>query len=241
MGLDVMLVKSQYRDISEDYNVAADKGDRQTMRELDDMMSDCYFPLTKSAIHPEAANTPTSLRSSYNSSGFNNAVPRLLTDDSASYYSIFSEMLEGSDMLFIDDLGQLERASEKAALIYERLLDPTRKYTSLTADAEYFTGKSDVTSIEAIKTFYEVEEGHDGAWSDFSNREGDFFMNGMTIYGAIPGRNVLGKPCVHLIIEVSPESRMFYANEVDVLIREFIPTMRSTIELDGSVGMIWSA
>lgn len=204
-----------------------------------------------SKLWPEHLCTPRYLRSSYNDSGFNRAVPEFLVgtdfEGEGSFYWIFEPMgreWDGdSGELDRRDLPRLVQCLERARAVAQALRalssgknGPLRTISVApvvppTLDAQGAL----VWAQEALERAASTQ-GLSGGWS---SRDGFFAgPEGMTIVAAVHGRDVLGRECVYLVYRAD-EQVEWYAQTADIA-AEFIEEAAYLIARDGKVEMVWS-
>lgn len=149
-------------------------------------------------------------RSSYNGGGFNRVVPNL---GLSSLNDIFSAP---DEYMFTPDW---EKAKENALQTARDIREVIQKGHNLRCafvSANIFGAPRRVEEEKAIAMVQEqLSKTHDPEWSSFSNQDGEFFLNGMTILAAIPGIGVLNQQGVNLIFR--DDSLDWYAKACEII------------------------
>lgn len=186
------------------------------------------------------------LRSSYNGGGFNSAVSQMLGRD-ASFDWIFADVKDYGDYRVPLDEGaveNLQKARVRAQEVAQALRDVGTPIRATTVSQNMFRGPSTKTSEDAIAWYREqVEKEKDmppmfkGGWS---SGEGEYFgEDGMTVLAAMPGQDILGYPCVHLVYSLPDDATKSYIESADIVV-EFIDEILELIATDGSCEIHWS-
>lgn len=150
---------------------------------------------TKSVTNPEHLCTPSYLRSSYNDAGFNQVVESLIGE---SLYSIFCPPDGEYNWSPTDD--ELRAAHARALNVAQRL----RGARGLRAVeiGDYFgdTVKSSAQALALVEKALAESEAKQGIpMRSYSSRDGHFYLDGLEIVAAIPGRGVLGGRATYLV------------------------------------------
>jgi hypothetical protein len=246
MGLDIYLKSRAMMAADDAYNAAWEawnEGDPTPKSETipEDIPG-------KSELHPDNINEPGYLRSSYNSGGFNSAVPRYLKDQNTSYYSIFAPII-GDDPepyhMRITDVTLVRRVQERARDVARRLRAMDAPLTTIRVGSFGTSGTFD-NEIDAI-TWVEEQlnrEGNGGLgdWA-YTCREGYVDPKGTgPVYAVVM---VKGFAAVepHLVVRAETDGESWtksYADSAEVIAEEFCEQMIRLIERDGECHMTWS-
>lgn len=145
-----------------------------------------------SKIHPDHMFKVGYLRSSYNSGGINSVLERI---GCPNLYDIF----EPGDEYYatINWVQAQARAQVAIDRLREHMAGPMAQY-----DAIEVSGYDPVSSKEEALALFKKELGHKSPFGGgYSNRVGDFFLEGIKIVGAIPGKPTMfgGNPSYYLI------------------------------------------
>lgn len=219
-----------------------------------------------SQLHPDVENINNRryLCSSYNEGGFNRAVPRFTGDDSTDYYSIFEPVIKDRDEPYLTHLlpehipalrEVASRALEVAALIRSgdatsvttfdaiAITDPSREHLWPTPPGEseallWYREEARRLAERRASPDYKPDPFGDSGWS---NAKGTFLgpAASLRVLGAVPGRDILGRPAVHVIYEANPSVKESYAVSADI-VSEFCEEAIALIEADGECFMHWS-
>lgn len=186
-----------------------------------------------SVKYPEHLCKRGYLRSSYNAGGFNHVTSDLLGVD--GFYHIFEAALSEADedrYEILPSHGALEDAKARALVMAARLRE-VPPYRVATISHNPFTGLATTTAESAIKSFLdqrakrekqvaEWQEKNPGktpsendVWTGWSNRDGSYWFDGLTVAAAIPGTDSLGSPCVHLVYR-DTEQMEWYARAAEI-------------------------
>lgn len=198
-----------------------------------------------SKLHPKNICTPTYLRSSYNSAGFNSIVPKFLKDEDTTLYDIFQPLI-GDDSegyaFEVTDPGKVMLVQDRARDVARRLRALDAPLTTMSLDKFL---KPDMTDVQAIEW---VEKNLDKAekavnefdkWA-FTSKEGYFDPKGLTIHGVTfgPGGEVI---LVYRAVDSDgqPWSKS-YADSAEIIAEEFCQTLLDLIESEGGATLLWS-
>jgi hypothetical protein len=145
-----------------------------------------------SAKHPDNMFKIGYLRSSYNSGGINSVLER---NGCPNLYDIFEPTDEYN---FIPDWVQAQaRCQEALDTLKTRMDSEMSKYDVTTVTNMMGTGAVD-SAAEALKVFEEqLSKNRESGFKSYGCREGDFYLEGITVCGIIPNKGFGGG--VHLI------------------------------------------
>jgi len=204
-----------------------------------------------SSAHPEHLFNRRYLRSSYNSGGFNHAVPDMIgsageaayPDARGSLYWIFSPMGREWDGdagdLAADDLPRLAECRERALSVVDALKSCDRLRVA-EVGANIFSGPSSTTDDEALRLYRDqVAQGTVKPDEWWSNRDMDVFGDGLAVLAAVPGRGTLGNQVVHLIYRAGDDGFDSYVQSAEIVV-EFIDEATELIRRDGGARISWS-
>lgn len=265
MGLDVYLYTREQAEQNDRHGKASeafygdpayeswDEDERKRRRA--DMPEYAHMTDVPSEKHPEHLFNRRYLRSSYNGSGFNSAVPELLGDETTDLYSIFAALFDVAGKPDTDALGwlysehveALGHCRDRALDVAERLRSIERPLRVLTVSANQLSGTGflDYDEQDALRIYREaVGRGmtSDG-WA--SSRDlTTFGAEGDTFLAAVPGGermffNEQRWPAVHLIYRMSDDTLASYVASAEIT-AEFCVEAIHLIEQDGSAYMSWS-
>jgi hypothetical protein len=190
------------------------------------------------------------LRSSYNGSGFNHAVPQMLgsTDgpqyphQRGSLYWIFAPMdreWDGDEgILDQDDIAKL-RVSKARALQVADELRKSDRLRVITTSPNMFRAAPTTTDDEALAMYRAQAETRTRIPGWWSNAEMDVFGDGLSVLAAVPGQATFGVPGVHLIYRFAEDDMDSYVQSAEIT-AEFCDEAISLIERDGSCRISWS-
>lgn len=247
MGLDISVSKYNGQDIEDDDDVEFDYETWKAVRDAaEEELGDA-----KSVTQPEHMFTKRYLRSSYNSGGFNSFVPTHLGSNAESdLYWVFeplrTDWYETADAGVItpDDLLALDHCKKRALDLAKRIeavTDPVyTRDVSLHGLKQTMKDKEAGSKEWAIQIYRKwVEERPDGLGS-WSSALGDTFGDeGETILAAIPGVDIIGTPCVHLILKSNTEATDWY-RDAALITAEFIDETKRIVERYGKAYIVWS-
>lgn len=189
------------------------------------------------------------LRSSYNSSGFNRAVPDFLADPDATLNGIFAPVLGDSDEysfgLTDASTAALDQAKGNALIVADRLAkcDPLRvmEATAMIGPPNHLW--SDLPTDDEVLAWYrsEKESSADRAWladGGYSTAKGGVlgFAKGQEVFAMTLGKDVLGRACAMAVYRGDVSS---YIESAEI-IAEFCDEAVMLIRRDGAVFMHWS-
>lgn len=190
------------------------------------------------------------LRSSYNDGGFNRAVPELIGEAGHDLYWVFADVLAEEEQYLVelttDSICALEEAKKRALSLAEKLRGAEASLRVDTIDAEKMFGEQPTMTADQALAWYrekaEAKIGSDGWWSShegtYMGRAGEEDA-GMKVFAAVPGVNVFGHKCVHLIYELSQGTVEHYAQSAEIT-AEFCDEAIALVEADGAAYMHWS-
>jgi hypothetical protein len=259
MGLDIYLHAKDYGTALDTYSRAFDEvydsgrwaamtdAEKGAWRSANPRPSSGEVP---SERYPEHLFNRRYLRSSYNDSGFNHAVPSLLGSADGTYpnergslYWIFEPMgreWDGDEgTLTAEDIDKLRESKARALQVADELRKSDRLRV-MTASPNVFREPPTVTDDQALAKYREaVAAGRiqpDGWWS---NADMDVFGDGLAVLAAIPGKATFGIPGVHLIYRLAEDVAETYIQSAEIT-AEFCDEAIGLIERDGSCSMSWS-
>lgn len=221
MGLDIYLHDGE--DISPSYPENGTEDERRAYFEA----SRAYYAKTdaKSERFPEHVSGPRYLRSSYNDGGFNSVVGNLIGKD---LYWIFEyeegkeepydeETETGGDWFITRD--QLTAARERAVQARDELAAVKVPLAAFSVSPVVPSTLNDRAAIKLVTE--QLERPRDErSFRSYSNRDGHFYLDGIEILGLIPGRDVLGRECTHVVHKLDVK---YYLDTCEIII-EFIDT-----------------
>ncbi len=199
--------------------------------------------------YPEHLCNRRYLRSSYNSGGFNSAVPQMLGHQQCTFYWIFEPLgrnwQEGDDGdLTVTDIDKLleGRARALGVEVAIRACDRTR----VTTVSPNMFGLPPRHSDEDALNLYrrEIKENKQAPWgkNGYVGMGGNFRSfgeDGLTVFAAIPGVDQFDGPGVHLIFRVSDDIIDHYAASAYIA-AEFCDEAVVLIKRDGTCHISWS-
>jgi hypothetical protein len=207
-----------------------------------------------SQLYPEHLFNRRYLRSSYNGSGFNRAVPDFLgTPDEGDLYWIFAPMhreWDGDDgILGPDDVPRLAECRARAELVAEwlRKCDPLRVeaiHAPMLGSADHMWSK--LPNDDEVLAWYRDEQAEHAAQDrnepfgeGYSNAKGTVFgfTQGMEVLAVTLGRDVLRQPAPMIVYRSAAIVSYVQSAEITA---EFCDEAISLIEADGSAYVSWS-
>jgi hypothetical protein len=258
MGLDIYLYTREQAEQNERYEVASDvfysredwpsEEERKAARDaLPQYVSQTKVP---SERYPDHLFNRRYLRSSYNNSGFEGAVPEMTGEDHGLYW-IFEPVRSGDEYeteLTADSVPALEQAKARALQVAEevRACDPLRTTTvsSHIGRAEHMWHEP--PTEEQVLAWYRDErkrnaDRNDAFGDSYSNAKGAVFgfTEGMEVLATTVGRDILGWPSVVLVFRLGKEAHESYVQSAEI-IAEFCDEAIALIRKDGSCLMCWS-
>lgn len=247
-----------------DWNALSDEEKNVKRAELPPDVSHTDVP---SERYPEHLFNRRYLRSSYNSSGFNHAVPDMLaTNESGTYphqygslYWIFEPMereWDGDDGLITGaDVPKLLLCRARAEEIVEKLkaADPLR-VTDVSGMVGGPGGPAhlwrELPSADEVLAWYREEKQRHEAMDaktremfgeGYSNAKGTVFgfESGMEILAATGGVDPIGRPAAMLVYRMNKEGHDSYVQSAEIVV-EFIDEALELIKRDSMAHLSWS-
>lgn len=260
MGLDVYL----YTKAQEEANAVHEKAS-DAYYEREDWPSEAEKEKAREALppyefvtsvpsqqHPDHLFNRRYLRSSYNGSGFERAVPEMVGQDHGLYW-IF-EPVKFADQYEVElteaSISALEEAKARALQVAQEIreCDPLRT-TSVTAHLGHREHMWQTPpSEEQALAWYREEQVKNAGRSDlfgggggYSNAKGSIlgFAEGLEILGVTIGQNILGMPSAILVFRMGREGLDSYVQSAEIT-AEFCDEAIALIRQDGSCSMHWS-
>lgn len=212
----------------------------------------------KSSKHPEHYMNPHYLRSSYNQSGFNRAVPDF-TGQPHDFYWIFEPVRGDSDEYDFElteaSLTALDECIERAEQVAQELreCDMLRVDAVGTAlvgaldhmwkeppsEAEVLAWYREEARKRAELTPEQLEKAKD--WGEgYSNAKGDVFgfTKGLEVLAVVAGQSVLRMPSA-IIVYRAEDSVEYYVQAAEIVV-EFCMEAQRLIRRDGGCHITWS-
>ena len=207
------------------YNLANDLDEYGSSNKIETIEMD-------SKIHPDNMFKVGYLRSSYNSGGINSVLKRIGCPD---LYDIFEP---GDDYYVTVDWQQAQARAQIA-------LDRLKEYlgTEMAAyDVIEVNGYDPVASKEEALALLKEELGRKSTFGGgYSNRAGDWFPEGMTIVGAVPGKpSFMGNPTYYLFTKSENGSNYKWYLEALEVTKEMIDHVLAQPDPDNYF-LSWSA
>lgn len=206
-----------------------------------------------SVAYPDHLCNRRYLRSSYNESGFNRAVPNFLGDEErpGDFYWIFEPLgrnfgEEYEVKLTTADLPRLELCRRRAVEVAEELRTCTplqaTQATTMLGDREHMW--STPPSEEQVLAWYRDEvarRAESPGFESYSNAKGTVFgfEHGLEVLAAATGRDILGAPVAILVYRPSADSLEHYVQSAEIA-AEFCEEAANLIQADGAAVMTWS-
>lgn len=175
----------------------------------------------KSKKHPEHYSNRGYLRSSYNDMGFNR-VAKILTG--MDLYTVFEPIEDGEDEFYISySKEHLLAALERARELTKKITEAPPFYVETVSPVNMFNPKpKEVSGEEAVAQFrkkYEEYHANGKGMAAYSNSEGTFFMEEpLKVHAMMPGVDIFGAPCIHLVHEFD---HTYYIQQAEI-VEEFI-------------------
>lgn len=266
MGLDIYLYDAETaakdKVYDDAWNAHYERPDYETMSDEERKKIEETLPQYEYTPHTEVASerypdhywNKRYLRSSYNSSGFNNAVPDFV-GESHSLYWIFEPMGREWDGdhgdMTEDDILKLWECRKRALQVAEELkaCDPLRVMDEglMVGNAEHLWHEPP-TAEQVLDWYREEKAKHDVADEKARNFYGDGgysnakgvvlgFEKGMEILALTVGRDVLGRPAAMAVYRSTAIDSYIQSAEICV---EFIDEAVTLIKRDGAARMSWS-
>lgn len=256
MGLDIYLYTREQAEQNERYEVASN-----AFYEREDWPSEAEREAARDALpeyvgrtdvpserYPDHLFNRRYLRSSYNNSGFEGAVPDMVGKQHGLYW-VF-ETVRGSEeyetALTEASVPALEEAKARALQVAEELrtCDPLRTYSSSChiGPAEHMW--SEPPTEDRVLAWYRQEKEENAeryADGGYSNAKGNVFgfAQGMEVLAATVGCDVLGRPAAVLVFRLGKEAHESYVQSAEI-VAEFCEEAIELIRKDGSCLMHWS-
>jgi hypothetical protein len=247
-----------------DWGALSDEEKAAKRAELPEDVSHTDVP---SERYPDHLFNRRYLRSSYNGSGFNHAVPDMLATASdgkypeqiGSLYWIFEPMdreWDGDDGLITGaDVPKLLQCRARAVEVAEKLkaADPLR-VTDVSTMVAGFGGPDHMwrnyPTADEVLAWYREEKQRHVAMSEkqremfgegYSNAKGTVwgFESGMEVLATTVGRDVLGRPAAMLVYRQNKEGHESYIQSAEIVV-EFIDEALMLIERDSMAHLSWS-
>lgn len=261
MGLDIYLYTAEQQAASDAHDKAFDELYKRKERgklteeqydaaykELPDYELASDVPSEK---YPDHLFNRRYLRSSYNDSGFNHAVPEMLGESEGTYpnqrgtlYWIFEPMgreWDGDEgRLTPDDLPKLAESRERAVEVAEGL----RKCDPLRAEAVHapMLGGGDhmwhsLPTEDEVLAWFRQELERSSSFDSYSSAKGSVYKSGLEVLAITLGRDVLGQPSPVIVYRSKAIESYIQSAEI---VAEFCDEAISLIKRDGSAYMSWS-
>jgi hypothetical protein len=171
----------------------------------------------KSAIHPDHMFEVGYLRSSYNDGGINSVLRRLNCMD---LYQIFDVTNDSGYYVRPNWDDCLGRVNQTLADMRMHMNGPMSNYDAIHLRT---FGDGVSSAADALKLLEkELEKRNPGFGDDYSNRDGDWFLNGMTIVGAVKANTYGGGMFLLTKSETSNLTWYYQALEVTREMIEFV-------------------
>jgi hypothetical protein len=258
MGLDVYLYTREQAEQNATYSAAWDRyyklGDDVTEEvkaaikaEAEAVPAYSHQQDVPSEKHPKHLFNRRYLRSSYNGSGFNRAVPDFLADEDTSLYDIFRPLFDVAGEPD-GDLGDLDAAHipalqgcrKRAADIAERLTscNPLRVealHGPILGTADHLW--NELPTEEQVLAWYRQCRPEDKGSGGYSSAKGTVFGgDGLSVLAITVCRDVLGCPAPAIVYRGDATS---YVQGAEIVV-EFCDEAISLIERDGGCRISWS-
>ncbi len=179
-----------------------------------------------SKLHPGHLFEVGYFRSSYNDSGINRVLEKM---GLPTLYDMFPH--DEKDYEFSPNWKESLKLVNKALVGFNHAVNGFNGQFDCfdIAATNLFTGPSPVKNdATALKIFQKEVENTDRAFPNYSNRQGHFFNEPLTVRGFIPGIDPLGQPCLYIITEREKNEKG--ENEGLKSYRESLEVVRETIE-----------
>lgn len=191
------------------------------------------------------------LRSSYNESGFNSVTEKLF--GLYGYYYVFEPVRgEGIDEYetVMTDRASLDAALVRAHELYLRYKESNDVFTCSTITGYLDKEQAPQNAAQAMTVFRaertrfedrlkESKEKPFLGFTDYSNREGTYFMDGFEVYAAIVGVE-FGRPCCYLVYKMKPEALVHYTEAAQKAV-DLIEEAIKMLDAGGRPVLQWSA
>lgn len=261
MGLDIYLYERVQAERNDAYDAACEAlytpgpdGKSPRDRMSDDEYKtwsrehDTYTPsrAVPSESYPDHLFNQRYLRSSYNDSGFNRAVPDITGQDHGLYW-IFEPLgrdwREGDDgWLRVKDVDALWECRVRARQVAAELREAEAPLRA--SDVSILPGPQDhlwsepPTAEQALE-WYREQRKRESSFTSYSCAKGAVFSDGFEIVAATVGRDVLGQPAAILIYRLDKETLESYVQAAEIT-AEFCDEAIALIVRDGACRMSWS-
>jgi hypothetical protein len=262
MGLDVYLYSREQAEANDAHEKAweawyeqwgerPDSPEKETARKaLPEYVSAEGKP---SEAHPDHLFNRRYLRSSYNSSGFNRAVPDMVSREHDLHWIFEPVKLEDQYEMELTEasIPALQVARKRALQVASeiRACDPLRVSDEMSTVGEAAHMWHQLPTDDQVLDWYRAEkEKHTGKpnpWGgddySYSSAKGAIlgFTKGMEVLAITMGQNVLKQPCAMFVYRVSDEVKEDYAISAEIT-AEFCEEAIALIREDGSATLHWS-
>jgi len=257
MGLDIYLYTRDQHLANERHDEASEafysredwpsEGERRAA--LDALPPYVGYTKVPSEKHPDHLFDRRYLRSSYNGSGFDRAVPEMVGEEHGLDW-IFEPVRSEDDyetVLTESCIWSLGKAKERALQVVEELrgCDPLRTLagSALFGPPEHMW--SQPPTQEQVLDWYRSEKEKNGqrddTWGEgYSNAKGTVlgFTKGLEVLAVTLGRDVLGRPAAVVVFRAN-EQRDYLVQSAEI-VAEFCDEAISLIKADGKCYMHWS-
>lgn len=179
-----------------------------------------------SKLYPEHMFKIGYFRSSYNDGGINSVLERMGVP---TLYDIFPH--SDKKYQFKPNWKESLKLVNEALVAFNHAANGfSGKYDCFDIGAtNLFTGPSPVQDEKtALKIFKDELETNKSGFTNYSNRQGHFYGEAVTVRGFVPGVNCLGQPCVYVITERQKNEKG--EDENLKWYREALEIVRETIE-----------
>lgn len=264
MGLDIYLYpiaaaeanRKHYAiwDEDADGNYAAGSMTDEQRRAHDEANPHVPHESVPSERYPDHLFNRRYLRSSYNSGGFNHAVPEMLAsaegnypDERGSLYWIFEPLGRdwnaGGDEapLTAEDIPRLRQCRDRANDIAEALRASDRLRV-MTVSPNMFKALPSHTDDDALRIYRQhaaERQSKDDGWYSTMGGDLNVYGGGLSVIAAIPGQDTFKIPAVHLLYRASDDGFDSYVQSAEITV-EFCDEAIMLVERDGSCEISWS-
>ncbi len=228
MGLDIYLRKcknlSEARAVEREYEKKCDKiwgkktlSDNEKRMEckalakalgLDEYGSspDIVKVELPSAKHSEHYFKIGYFRSSYNEAGTNSVLERLGVPNLYQLFNVEGQEPDDLHPDWEDALKETKRAIE----LFDRVTGSAiGKYDAFVVNT-FFYEDGAKSAEEALQVFAkELEKTPDKDFRSYSNKSGEYFLDGMKVYGLVVGKDLMGTPCFYVIHDAEKKFRWY--------------------------------
>ena len=163
-----------------------------------------------SKLYPDSMFKIGYLRSSYNSGGINSVLRRIGCPD---LYDIFQPGDEYN--VTVDWEGARDRAENAVNQLKAYMATEMAQYDVIEVNGYDPVGSKE----EALALLKKELEGSSKSFNSYSNRAGDWFLDGLQIVGAVPGKpNFMGTPTYYLFTKSTGDDNNFkwYVESLEV-------------------------